>query len=144
MTLLRRAAACATVLMLGGLGAGCLVQIEHMADPGPAFRDARAEAARYQGRPGPAHQLNVLVFDRDEEKLVRVSLPMWLARRIADHADHHGDFDADFDQDRDQDRDRAERAVRRHVRFEDIERAGLGILVEVQEERGDQVLVWLK
>jgi len=33
--------------------------------------------------------------------------------------------------------------VRPHLRLEDIEKAGLGILVEVEEDGGDQVLVWL-
>jgi len=32
----------------------------------------------------------------------------------------------------------------RHVRLEDLEKAGLGVLVEVEEEGGDLVLVWLK
>jgi hypothetical protein len=30
------------------------------------------------------------------------------------------------------------------VRLEDVEKAGRGALVEVEEEDGDQVLVWLR
>jgi hypothetical protein len=44
----------------------------------------------------------------------------------------------------DDDRDRVARRVRRHVRLEDIEKAGLGILAEVEDEDGEQVLVWLR
>ena len=34
--------------------------------------------------------------------------------------------------------------MKRHVRLRDLERAGLGLLVEVEEEDGEQVLLWLK
>jgi len=126
--------------LLVGLTSACLVEINHVADPGPAFERARREAARYQGRPGPAHHVNVLVYDHDDGQLVRVSVPMWLARKAARTAMRDKDeMDLDLDAD-----GRAERKLRRHVRLEDLERAGLGVLVEVEEEGGDLVLVWLK
>lgn len=120
--------------------AACLVQITHVADPRPVFDAARAEASRLTGRPGRAHELNVLVWNREDNELVRVSLPMWIVRR----AERHVDWDDDdaFDGDR-----RAKDHVRealRHVRLEDLEKAGLGILAEVEEEDGNQVLVWLR
>jgi hypothetical protein len=119
--------------------AACLVQITHVADPRPIFGEARAEAERLTGRPGRAHELNVLVWNRDDRELVRVSLPMWIVRK----AERHIDWDDDaFDGDR-----RAKDHVRealRHVRLEDLEKAGLGILAEVEEDGGDQVLVWLR
>jgi hypothetical protein len=59
---------------------------------------------------------------------------MWIARRVARH--EGGDVDLGDG--------RAEEKVKRHVRLEDIEKAGLGILVEVEEDAGDRVLVWLK
>lgn len=123
----------------GGLGAGCLVQIEHVRDPRPHFEAARREAARLQGRRGPAKELNVLVYDADDEKLVRVSIPMWLARKIESKVDwdKHADFDSG-------DKERVERSIRRHVNLREIERAGLGLLVEVEEDDGEQVLVWLR
>jgi len=64
-------------------------------------------------------------------------VPMWLARRIARH--EGGDFDIDLGG-----QGHSEEKVKRHVRLEDIEKAGLGILVEVEEDAGDRVLVWLK
>ena len=137
---LRPRAMAASALLAAGLAAGCLVEIDRVADPGPAFEQARREAARFQGRLGPAHNVNVLVYDHNEGQLVRVSVPMWLARKAARTALRDKD-----EQDLDLDGDgRTERKLRRHVRLEDLEKAGLGVLVEVEEEGGDLVLVWLK
>lgn len=121
------------------LESACLVQITHVADPRPLFRDARAEAERLTGRPGPAHELNVLVWSPDDRELVRVSLPMWIVRR----AERRVDWD-DVDLRSDEDVRGHVRHALRHVRLEDIEKAGLGILAEVEEEGGSQVLVWLR
>lgn len=123
----------------GALSSGCLVQIEHVRDPRPHFEAARREAARLQGRRGPAKELNVLVYDASEQKLVRVSLPMWLARKIESRVDWDNDDARDSD-----DKRRVERSVRRHVNLKEIEKAGLGLLVEVEDDDGEQVLVWLR
>ena len=114
------------------LSAGCFVDIEEVSDPGPAFAKARAEAARVEGRPGPPDSLEILVYDRGESQLVRVSLPMWVIEKMGDE-----EIDIDLDD------DTAER-VRSHLKVSDLEEAPLGPLVEVDEEDGDQVLVWLK
>src|SRR5262245_7130104 len=92
-----RAAGRLGVLALSLAGAACFVEIDHCKDPSDAFRQARSEAARYQGRPGPAHRLNVLVFDPGDHELVRVSLPMWLVRKLHDKVDWD---DAEVDSDR--------------------------------------------
>jgi hypothetical protein len=119
--------------------AACLVQITHVADPRPIFGEARAEAERLTGRPGRAHELNVLVWNHRDRELVRVSLPMWIVRRAEGRIDWHDEaFDADH-----RTTDHVRNALR-HARLEDIENAGLGILAEVEEEGGDQVLVWLR
>ena len=125
----------AILVLAAILQAGCLVHIEHLDDPGPAFRSARAEALRYQGRPGPAHQINVLVYDPSDREMVRVSLPMWLARKAAAHVDWADAGNGE---------DEVSRRVRRHVSLEDVAKAGLGILAEVEDEGGEQVLVWLR
>jgi hypothetical protein len=121
----------ALVIGLAVAGAGCLVEVNEVADPRPAFERARHEASRYQGRPGPAHELNVLAYDRDEGRLVRVSLPMWMVRKLEDE-----EIDLDG-------HDRVEATLRNHLSLRDIERSGLGVLIEV-EERESQVLVWLR
>ena len=132
---MRRAHILAVVLAAASQLA-CFVQITKVSDPGPLFEQARREAARLQGRRGPAHQLNVLVFDPQERKLVRVSVPMWIVRA----AERRVDWEKELGDDEDD----VARRVRRHVRLEDLEKAGLGVLAEVEEEDGEQVLVWLK
>lgn len=134
----KQALAGAAVVLLAGLTSGCLVEIDKVADPRALFSEAHREAARFQGRPGPAHSVNVLVYDHSEGQLVRVNVPMWLARKIGRN-ENGVDFDLGDDEGA-----RAGRKVKQHVRFEDIEKAPLGILVEVEEDGGDRVLVWLK
>jgi hypothetical protein len=116
------------------LGAGCFVglEVEEVSDPGPAFARARAEAARLEGRTGPAERLRVLVYDRDDGTLVRASVPMWVVERMDDEG-----IDVDLD-------DEAAERIRSHIKLSDIQKAPLGPLVEVEEEDGDQVLVWLE
>lgn len=118
--------------------AACLVQITHVADPRPIFSAARVEAERLAGRPGRARELNVLVWDRDDGELVRISLPMWLVRKAERRVDWREEIEGG-----DGVKDHVRQALRR-VRLEDVEKAGLGILAEVEEDGGDQVLVWLR
>ena len=126
----------AILILAAVLQTACIVQVQHVADAGAAFREARAEAMRYQGRPGPARHVNVLVYDPDEGELTRVSVPMWLAKKAVGHVD--------FDTDLAGDEEDAVRRVKRRVSIEAIEKAGLGLLVDVDEDDGEQVLVWLR
>ena len=120
-------------LMLAAvMASGCLVSVERVANPGPAFDRARAEAERGARRGGRVHTLKVLAFDPDESELTRVSLPLWLCRKMK------GDIDLDESD------PKISRALGRQLRIQDIEKAGPGILVEVEEQRGEQVLVWLE
>jgi hypothetical protein len=121
-------------LATAALGAGCLVHIDHVSDPHPAFQRARAEALRIAGT-GRPHELNVLAYDASERELVRVSLPLWLVRKAQGRID--------WDEDRGPEPDvRARMAERlRHLKWEE---AGRGILVEAEEDGGEQVLIWLR
>jgi hypothetical protein len=131
-----RRSAMLAVAVAALLETGCIVQVTKVSDPRPIFQQARLEAARHAGKAGPAREVNVLVYEPDEGELVRVSVPMWLVRKVEGHVD----WDVD-----DEDAGRVKRAFdRRRIRLEDIEKAGLGTLVEVEEEDGEQVLVWLK
>jgi hypothetical protein len=127
------------VALLGAcLATGCFVSVTHVANPAAAFDEARAEAARFAGRPGPARSLQVLVYDPGDRELVRVSLPMWLVRKL----EHEADWDDDeWD---DQGGDKVRHALRGKLRLRDLEKSALGTLIEVEEEDGEQVLVWLK
>lgn len=120
-------------LILAALGAGgCLVSVEHASNPAAAFERARAEAQRVARRGGTVHELNMLAYDPDEAELTRVSLPMWLCRKMKGDLDLGGSDE------------RLARSLGQHLRIQDIERAGPGVLVEVEEEDGEQVLVWLE
>jgi hypothetical protein len=124
------------VLVAAMLAAGCLVEVEKVEDPHAAFARARAEAARVQGQPGRPGHLEVLVYDRGDGQLIRARLPMCLVREMS------GSDGLDFDLG-DEGSEVAKR-VRSRLRWADLERAGRGALVEVEEEGGDQVLVWLR
>jgi hypothetical protein len=116
--------------------AACLVEIREVRDPGPAFREARAQAERDQRRPGKAHRLNVLAYDSEEGRLVKVSLPIWLARKIEGHIDF-GDEGG-----RAMERSVGPRLARR-IRLQDLAAAGRGLIADVEDDDG-QVLVWLR
>jgi hypothetical protein len=133
-----------TAMMVAAVGAlalgqaGCLVRVTRVSDPGAAFERAREEALRFAGRSGPASELNVLAFDPSDRKMVRVSVPLWLVRAA------EGEIDWD-----DMDPDGEHRRWRRHkkvggLRWKDIERSAPGILMEVLEDEGDRVLIWLR
>jgi hypothetical protein len=119
------------------LATGCFVEVQHVDDPSPEFVRARAEAARVQGRPGPAHTLHVLAFDRGDHELTKVSLPFWIVKRFPKGEDGALDLGDELD-------DKARGHLQRRWRLDDLEKAGLGTLVEVEEQDGDQVLVWLR
>jgi hypothetical protein len=86
-------------------------------------------------RPTTLQSIRVLAFDPHEGRLVRVDVPVWLARmmmsdrggsgrrRIAINGDNI-EFDAG------------------DLTFEDVERNGPGLIVDVGDGRGSQVLVW--
>jgi hypothetical protein len=112
----------AAVAALAALQTGCLVQTAKVRDPRPVFAQARREAEKVAGRTGRASQVNVLVYDPRDERLVRVSVPMWMAKRFDRHLE----------------------VGERRIRLEDLARAGAGTFVEVDDEDGEQVLVWLK
>jgi hypothetical protein len=138
---MRRAITGLAVVVAAVLSSGCLVKVHKSsaADAASAFREARAEIARLQDRPGRAEELNVLVYDPSDREMVRVTIPIWLALKAERHVDWD---DADFDDD-----DVGERVARRlkhRVDLRELEKAGRGMLVEVEEDGGEQVLVWLR
>jgi hypothetical protein len=129
-------AATVAVVALAVMETGCYVTTTRVADAGPVFAQARLEAVRQAGRTGRASQINVLVYDPKDERLIRVSVPMWLAKKL-DHAEWK-------DVELDDDTEDVGRLLRKRIRLADLERAGLGTYVDVEEDDGEQVLVWLK
>jgi hypothetical protein len=75
--------------------------------------------------------LRVLAYDTRANKLVSVSIPMWLLRmaptnKFSFMKDNGIDFDSD----------------RVHITLDDVERRGPGLLLDQADRRGSQVLVW--
>jgi hypothetical protein len=129
MNALVRAAGVATLAL--GL-CGCLVSVNTVDDGAPHFARARAEAARVEGQPGQPGHVNVLVYDQSDHELVSVSAPLWLVRKVGNLAlgnDPDGEGEA---------------FARRCLTPENLAKAGRGVLLEVDEEGGDQVLIWLR
>ena len=116
------------------LGA-CLVDVRHVADPGPEFEKARAEVRDLASSPGPAKSVQVMAYDPGDQELVRVGVPLWIAHKAAGK-DHEIDLEDELDGKL---RDRLGR-----IRLDDLEKVGRGAMVEVEEEDGARVLVWLR
>src|ERR1700730_5084492 len=111
--------------VLALLQAACLVEIRHVRDAEAAFRDARAQVARDEGRPGRPHRVNVLVFDPGDGELVKVSLPLWLARKVQGHIHWQDETGGDVE-------DRVARRLARRVTVDDLAKAGRGLLADVE------------
>ena len=132
-----RAVAALVLGLLGALEAGCFVHVTHVSDTGQAFVRAREEASRLTLGAGRATELNVLAWDPKDREMVRVTVPLWLLLK----AEGHAEWDMDGVDPRDRERWRRRMDG---MRWQDLERAGPGILMEVLEDEGDRVLVWLR
>jgi len=135
----------AIIGMLALSTSGCLVNISTVSNPDRYFEEARRNAAAVAGRPGPAKELRVLVYDADERKLVRVEVPLSLVLRLAER-EHDDDFDLDdmdFCHSGGRGCDEARRKLRK-FRGKDLEKLPLGLLVEVNEDDGERVFVYLR
>jgi len=134
--MVRRLAAAVLAGALGLAGGAC-VSVHHVADPAAALGAARAEAERAQAERGRAHRIHVLVFDPDEAQVVRVSLPIWLAARLERHAGlgEHGGAALDRG---------LGAELARHITLRELAAAGRGLIADVEDDDGSQVLVWLR
>lgn len=134
----------AIMAVLGAASTGCLVNVTHVSNPDRYFDTAMRSASAVAGQRGPARELHVLVFDADEQKLVRVDLPLGLVGRLARDSEFDWDFD-DFDFCRSS-RHGCSEARHRLRRFSgrDLEKLPLGPLVEVNDDDGERVFVYLR
>lgn len=101
------------------------------------FQQAKERIARLSNRTshlGRPHRLVMLVYEPDEEQLVRISLHLWLAKKGLREAIEDSEYswaktlDYDFDT----------RAF-----FQAISRLPRGLLAEVWSE-GEKILLWLE
>ena len=123
---------------------GCLVNVTHVSNPDRYFEEARRSANAVAGQDGPAKELRVLVYDADDHKLVRVEVPLGLVRRLGADREFDWDFD-DHDFCRSDSRGCSEaRRKLRKFRGKDLDKLPLGALVEVTEDDGERVFVYLR
>jgi len=113
---------------------GCFVEVRKVSDAGPELARARAEIQELARTPGRAKSVQVLVYDPSDGELVRVSVPLWLARKAADEADF--DLGEELGE-------KLEGRLR-GIRLSELEKVGRGALVEVEDEDGTEVLIWLR
>ena len=123
------------LLGLSLFASGCLVEVRTVSDPRPELARARAEVEDVARHPGPAKSVHVIAYDPGERKLVRVDVPLWLVHKFKDQDDEI-DLGHEIS-------GRASDHLKR-VCLRDLEKVGRGALVEVQDDDGTQVLVWLR
>jgi hypothetical protein len=134
----------AIIGMLAFGSVGCLVNITHVSNPDRYFDEAMRNARSVAGKRGPARELHVLVYDADDRKLVRVDLPLGLVGKLTRNADFDWDFD-EFDLCESSRRGCSEARHRlRRFRGEDLEKLPLGPLVEVSDDDGERIFVYLR
>jgi hypothetical protein len=82
-----------------------------------------------QQTPQPPRELNVLAFDPDEGRLVRIPIPFWLLRlKIGGTTVNFNGREMDLDD--------------LKLSVEDLERFGPTLIVDHTSSRGERVLVW--
>jgi hypothetical protein len=139
---LQRVALTGLVCLVAIANTGCLVNVTTVSDPDRYFEEARRGAEAVAGRRGPAQKLHIVAYDADERKLVRLSLPIDWIDRVADGVDIDlDDFDG-FCDSGDECRD-ARRKLRK-LRGRDLRRLPLGPLVEVNDDGGERVYIYLR
>ena len=91
----------------------------------------RYTKARETTPPSPVslQTLNILVWDPDEEKLLRLALPFWLMRLKATPI-RFSEYASGFD----------DEGV--HLSPEDLEKYGPGIVLDSTSRDGERILVW--
>lgn len=113
--------------------------IEDVRNPGYYFRKAYREIDRIhrfhrRGR-GRAEQLHILVYERDERKIVRIATPVWIV-----------DSCTDLDEWVDKGRDEFDLKIRydfNRRKFRHLKSKRPGLLAEFRD-KGNKVLIWLE
>jgi len=117
---------------------GCWVWIDsNPRNVDAVFREALDEVERIQSVPsaerGKPHRVRLLVYDEGDDQLVKLSVPLWLVRRIADHqAEDEPEAGA-----------RTEELARYGLSVDRILEGGRGVLLQADED-DEKVLIWLE
>lgn len=108
-------------------------------NPDKYFRQAYERLVRIHTfdpeREGKTHQIKVLIFDRSDRQLVRITAPFWLVNKIMDFGAKASHEEEGFDFE-----DRYDFGWRN---IKDLQDVGPGLLIEVDDEE-NRILVWIE
>jgi hypothetical protein len=120
-------------------GCLCVEVIDNVRNPGRYFQEAYREIDRihrHHRRGGDrAEQLHILVYEKDERKIVKIETPVWMA-----------DTCTDLDEWIERGRDEFDLEIRYDFsrrKFRNLKLKRPGLLAEFKD-RGDRVLIWLE
>jgi len=130
-----------TALIIPLLLAACIgVRIENnVANPERYFTQAYRQIENihklFPHREGRCHSLHVLVYEKDEKKLIQVSTPYWMVKTCLELGMRAAEENDDFDW-------REKYDIDWQV-LTDLEKIGRGLLVDINDE-ASRVLIWLE
>jgi hypothetical protein len=83
-------------------------------------------------QPGkPVEAIHILVWNPDDQKVVRLNVPFWLMRMTKGHPIKLSST-----------QDSEGNPMRLHITADDLERRGPGLILDHKEASGERVLVW--
>lgn len=113
----------------------CVEVIDNVRNPGDYFQKAYREIARiHRHRRERPERLHMLVYERSERKIVRITTPVWMV-----------DACTDMEKWIKRGRDEFDLEIRYHFdrrRFRNLKHKRPGLLAEIKD-RGNKVLIWL-
>jgi len=122
-------------LLLLAATAGCYVWVDR--EPASLDRSrsrAQAKVAKIESRPaakrGKAHSLKLWVYDREDDELVKASVPIWIVKKIMAHA---GEAEPGDEED----------LGRYGITLEKVCSSPPGLLVKIDSDE-EEVLAWLE
>jgi len=137
MTKMRRMALGAVLAALSIASSGCYLWVDRApTNLERSRRRAQAKVERLESRPagerGKPHSLKLWAYDRGDDQLVKLSVPIWVVKKIAAHVEKDEDEGATEDD-----------LQRYHIKVEDVLNGHRGLLVRVDSE-DEEVLAWLE
>ena len=104
-------------------------------NPDPYFREAYMRIKQlhrdYPDRDGKCREVKLLIFNRTEQKLIKIATPIWIVEKCLDMEDFEEEFDFEENY----------QVAWREIK--DLRRIGPGLLVEVDDE-DNRILIWIE
>ena len=115
---------------------GCYIWVDnHPGDVEGSYKSALAKAQhqeRESGLHGHPHSLKIWAYEANEDRVVKLSIPLWIVRKVADHATEAEADDEDF-----------EKLKAYGLTIDKVLTSGPGLLAAVEGEDG-RAVIWLE